>query len=77
MTPRMNLLTGMKARPTPEMIFITTSNPKLATDWRGGTEEEGGGGGGGFLGEMHPYAACGPNPAAILKGQIAIILSHH
>ena len=20
---------------------------------------------------MHPYAACGPNPAAILKGQIA------
>ena len=27
--------------------------------------------------EMHPYAACGPNPAAILKGQIAIVLSHH
>ena len=31
MIPRMNLLTCMKACPT-QMIFITTSNPKLATD---------------------------------------------
>ena len=72
MNPRMNLLTCMKAHPTQMILSPLVTQSWLLTEGPGGLRR-----GGGSLGEMHPYAACGPNPAAIQKGQIAIILSHH